>query len=100
MLIIRPMHKFFLDEISTWHQETEDQGVRQCRYVVVSEIDNGLLLWNTLTLGLVWINNLSVKDWTDNHLDSNLISLLRSQWFYVPVFFNEPLFLKHLLCQF
>lgn len=50
MLIIRPMHKFFLDEISTWHQETEDQGVRQCRYVVVSEIDNGLLLWNTLTL--------------------------------------------------
>ncbi len=100
MLIIRPMHKFFLDEISTWHQETEDQGVRQCRYVVVSEIDNGLLLWNTLTLGLVWINNLSVKDWTDNHLDSNLISLLRSQWFYVPVFFNEPLFLKHLLCQY
>uniref|UniRef100_UPI004027C063 hypothetical protein n=1 Tax=Candidatus Cryptobacteroides bacterium TaxID=3085639 RepID=UPI004027C063 len=94
MKIIRPIHTTFLEEASNWLQDLKDTEVRQNRYVLILEIDNGLLLWNTLTLGLVWLNNLSAKEWNDNLLDSDLISQLKSQWFYVPVDFNEPLFLQ------
>lgn len=99
MKIIRPIHTTFLEEASNWLQDLKDTEVRQNRYVLILEIDNGLLLWNTLTLGLVWLNNLSAKEWNDNLLDSDLISQLKSQWFYVPVDFNEPLFLQQMLIR-
>ena len=63
MLILRSMHPLFLQTAPSL-MEIHDDQFRCNRYVLTCEIPEGLLLWNTLSLGLVFLKNTTVSAWS------------------------------------
>lgn len=88
MLILRSMHPVFQETVHS-RKEINNNQFRCNRYVLTYEIPEGLLLWNTLSLGLVFIPNITVAAWKKKDLSRLEHDFMVRQYFYVPVSFDE-----------
>ena len=63
MIIIRNVNDLFLNVINDIGISNISTEYRCSKYVLSLEIEEGLLLWNTLTMGFVFLPEINEKEW-------------------------------------
>ena len=99
MIIIRNVHDLFLNVINDIGISNISTEYRCSKYVLSLEIEEGLLLWNTLTMGFVFLPEINEKEWQIGEMSTHIYNKLVNLWFYVTKDFNEEEIYKKLLIK-
>lgn len=67
----------------------EKKRYRLINYCIKVDIDNGTLLYNTLSGELIWLSLDEKKVLIENNQSSYLLKTLTEKWFFVPVDYDE-----------
>lgn len=99
MKIIRKTHELFLQVVNNMNVNNISTKYRCCNYVLSLETKEGLLLWNTLTMCLVYLDDINERQWLEGNICINEYNELIKLWFYVAKDLDEEEIYKNIITE-